>query len=92
MSLNETAIILRYFRLDELPGCPTDILDWPPIDFARKLRDLRYGKFAGIGAPEDWLAKLAQGTGRFVPEDLLSLLLSRVDAYRSDLARIMHEG
>jgi hypothetical protein len=85
MRPDESKAILRYFHLNELEECPADILDWPPVDFARKLRDLGYGKFASIGAPEDWLAKLAQGTGRFVPEDLLSLLLSRADAYRSDL-------
>ena len=74
--------IVKYFKLNELDGCPNDILDWPPGDFARKLRELGYGKFVGAEAPGDWLSALTQGTGRFVPDELLSLLLSRGDAYR----------
>ena len=74
--------IFRYFKLNELDGCPDDILDWAPADFARRLRELGYGKFVGGEAPGDWLSGLTQGTGRFVPEEVLSLLLSRGDAYR----------
>jgi hypothetical protein len=76
----EFETVAKFFKLNELKGFSANMLVLPHQEFQDTLIAMGFGKLAGPKG-DDWFHAMAQTTGSFVPEALLSLMQG-TSAYR----------